>query len=67
MPTLNANFSICRDRIRTAVNVLGDSIGAGIIYHTSKKDLAELPGPPDLEMGNDNHASKSDYQVDTHC
>jgi len=54
------------DRIRTAVNVLGDSIGAGIIYHTSKKDLAELPGPPDLEIGTDNHASKPHNQNDTH-
>jgi len=27
------------DRFRTAINVLGDSIGAGIVYELSKKDL----------------------------
>ena len=28
-------------RLRTAINVLGDSIGAGIIYHLSKKQLED--------------------------
>merc|ERR1712173_411006 len=27
------------DRFRTAINVLGDSIGAGIVYHLSKDEL----------------------------
>merc|ERR1712001_109394 len=27
------------DRFRTTVNVLGDAIGAGIVYHLSKKEL----------------------------
>ena len=26
-------------RFRTAINVLGDSIGAGIVYHLSKEEL----------------------------
>ncbi|XP_065070065.1 excitatory amino acid transporter 1-like isoform X2 [Rhopilema esculentum] len=30
------------DRIRTAVNVLGDSIGAGIVDHLSKDDLDDM-------------------------
>ncbi|CAK8685606.1 unnamed protein product [Clavelina lepadiformis] len=30
------------DRIRTTVNVLGDSIGAGVIEHLSRKDLQNL-------------------------
>ena len=30
------------DRFRTVVNVLGDAIGAGIVYHLSKGELAEL-------------------------
>merc|ERR1712186_303204 len=30
------------DRFRTAINVLGDSIGAGIVYHLSKKELGEI-------------------------
>ena len=28
------------DRFRTAINVLGDSIGAGIVYHLSKDQLS---------------------------
>ncbi len=30
------------DRFRTVVNVMGDAIGAGIVYHLSKAELAEL-------------------------
>lgn len=30
---------INRDRVRTTVNVWGDSLGAAIIEHISKKDL----------------------------
>eukprot|EP00096_Caligus_rogercresseyi_P001975 TRINITY_DN1354_c0_g1_i4.p2 TRINITY_DN1354_c0_g1~~TRINITY_DN1354_c0_g1_i4.p2 ORF type:complete len:348 (-),score=81.27 TRINITY_DN1354_c0_g1_i4:3934-4977(-) len=30
------------DRFRTAINVLGDSIGAGLVYHLSKAELAEM-------------------------
>ena len=29
-------------RFRTTVNVLGDAIGAGIVYHLSKKELEEM-------------------------
>lgn len=29
----------CRDRFRTSVNVIGDSYGAGIVYHLSKHEL----------------------------
>lgn len=29
----------CRDRFRTTVNVLGDSIGAGVVEHLSRDDL----------------------------
>jgi len=31
------------DRFRTSVNVLGDALGAGIVYHLSKKELEENP------------------------
>lgn len=30
------------DRFRTAINVLGDSIGAGLVYHLSKNELEAL-------------------------
>lgn len=43
-------FSLLRDRFRTSVNVVGDSYGAGIVYHMSKAELEEL----------DAHAAKSD-------
>ena len=31
-------------RFRTAINVLGDSIGAGIVYHLSKEELDQMGG-----------------------
>jgi len=33
-------FLFFRDRIRTAINVLGDSYGAGIVAHLSSQELA---------------------------
>merc|ERR1712111_83184 len=30
------------DRFRTAINVLGDAIGAGIVYHLSKDELSKM-------------------------
>lgn len=45
-----------RDRLRTAVNVLGDAFGAGIVAHLSRReldasndvdDLDKLPDVPD--------------------
>ena len=38
MITLIIFFSL-RDRFRTTVNVLGDSIGAGVVEHLSRDDL----------------------------
>ena len=32
----------CRDRFRTMINVLGDSIGAGLVYELSKKELERM-------------------------
>jgi hypothetical protein len=37
---LYIKHSFCR--FRTTVNVLGDAIGAGIVYHLSKKELDEM-------------------------
>lgn len=36
---LGESVFIFSDRIRTSINVLGDSYGAGIVYHLSKADL----------------------------
>merc|ERR1719402_1926836 len=34
------------DRFRTTINVLGDSLGAGIVYHLSKDELDDFGKPP---------------------
>ena len=31
-----------RDRFRTAINVLGDAYGAGLIAHLSREELAQM-------------------------
>ena len=36
------SITISRDRFRTAVNVLGDSYGAGLVEHLSKGDLKDF-------------------------
>lgn len=40
---INSSYSLSvffhRDRFRTTVNVLGDSIGAGVVEHLSRDDL----------------------------
>ena len=35
-------ISLCRDRIRTAINVMGDAFGAGIVEHLSRDDLMSM-------------------------
>lgn len=36
------------DRFRTTINVLGDSLGAGIVNHLSKQELARIPANVDM-------------------
>lgn len=36
------NIPFKRDRLRTTVNVWGDSIGAGIVDHLSRKEIEAL-------------------------
>lgn len=47
-------FFFLRDRFRTSVNVVGDSYGAGIVYHLSKAELDALDAQhaksDDIEM-----------------
>lgn len=38
------------DRFRTAINVLGDSYGAGIVDHLSKSELQTMPMNPNLNI-----------------
>merc|ERR1712029_1244085 len=43
------------DRFRTAINVMGDSIGAGIVYHLSKAELAKMDQQDlDVQVENEN-------------
>ncbi|XP_040183559.1 excitatory amino acid transporter 2-like [Rana temporaria] len=41
------------DRMRTSINVVGDSFGAGIIYHLSKAELAAIDAKHDVKDGTD--------------
>lgn len=41
MEKVDALF-LFRDRFRTMINVLGDSIGAALVYELSKKELEEM-------------------------
>ncbi|KAM4703987.1 excitatory amino acid transporter 2-like [Rhinophrynus dorsalis] len=41
------------DRMRTSINVVGDSFGAGIIYHLSKTELAAIDAKHDTKDGTD--------------
>ena len=44
-------------RFRTAINVLGDSIGAGLVYHLSKKELE------DFETGKTGNDAKGEFEA----
>uniref|UniRef100_A0A8C7ABU2 Amino acid transporter n=1 Tax=Neovison vison TaxID=452646 RepID=A0A8C7ABU2_NEOVI len=51
-----------RDRLRTTTNVLGDSLGAGIVEHLSRHELKNR----DMEMGNsviEENEMKKPYQL----
>ncbi|XP_029163275.1 excitatory amino acid transporter 1 isoform X2 [Nylanderia fulva] len=48
------------DRCRTTVNVIGDSLGAGIVQHLSRNELASLPhNAQQTQNGADSHATTS--------
>jgi len=45
------------DRFRTAINVLGDALGAGIVYHLSKAELASMDQQERMAVENGNGTS----------
>nr|XP_032662309.1 excitatory amino acid transporter 2-like [Chelonoidis abingdonii] len=55
---LTALGTASRDRLRTSINVVGDSFGAGIVYHLSQAELASVdaraegrpPEPPSPKL-----------------
>ncbi|EZA62365.1 excitatory amino acid transporter 1 isoform X2 [Ooceraea biroi] len=49
------------DRCRTTINVIGDSLGAGIVQHLSRNELAALPqhSTQQAQNGADCHATTS--------
>ncbi len=56
------NCPICNLlRFCTATNVLGDAIGAGIVYHLSKKELAKMDGV-DVEEEEEETTSQTDCE-----
>ena len=60
-------ISCCRDRIRTAVNVLGDSFGAGIVAHLSRHDLDKMNEKDRIEAaesGTELRNGEADYNTE---
>lgn len=51
------------DRFRTAINVLGDSFGAGIVDHMSKSDLREVDRLNALEMEKAEEVSQIEVNI----
>ncbi len=53
------------DRFRTAINVLGDSYGAGIVYHLSKKDLEQMDQIDSIEKLRETYNQTNGVEVVT--
>ena len=51
------------DRFRTAINVLGDSIGAGIVSHLSSEELREVDTMDGGDLGEEAAKNKNDGLV----
>ena len=53
-----------RDRIRTSINVLGDSYGAGIVYHLCKADLDAEDARLEAEQREREHHEKEHEAIE---
>ena len=49
MKNPNSEEFVCRGRIRTCVNVLGDCVGVGVIEKLSHKELVSSTGSPETD------------------
>jgi len=54
------------DRFRTAINVLGDAIGAGIVYHLSKEELSKMDQQESAPTENENGTSMQEINKNGH-
>lgn len=57
-----------RDRFRTTINVLGDSLGAGLVDVLSKAELDSMPATNELGLGagkRKNTATSEDVECHT--
>jgi Na+/H+-dicarboxylate symporter len=58
---------VYRDRFRTMINVLGDSIGAGIVDHFSKSELLKLGHPnPEADKVDSQNGKLNTEEVEWH-
>jgi len=60
LKNLQMRLFVYSDRCRTTINVIGDSLGAGIVQHLSRNELASLPhNAQQTQNGADCHATTS--------
>jgi Na+/H+-dicarboxylate symporter len=58
---------VSRDRFRTTINVLGDSLGAGIVDHLSKAELLKLEHlNPDADKVDSQNGKVNAEEVEWH-
>lgn len=58
-----SHFVSNRDRFRTAVNVWGDAIGAGVLDHIFRKTFAATPDAPDTSSDSTSTCTSNEAPV----